>query len=177
MNEIKLGRLAGLQFSAMPSAVVGSLVLWLALSGIAFGLLHFPLGEALIGALACTALHWLSDTLHQLGHARAARQSGHPMIGIRYWGVLSSSLYPADEPALPAAIHIRRALGGPTASAAVTLIAAAILLAMQMAGVSGTLWWLALYFFLVNLFVFTLGAFLPLGFTDGSTLLYWRGKK
>jgi hypothetical protein len=176
MNEIKLGRLAGLEISAAPSAVIGSLVLWLGLSGIAVGLLHLPLGEALIGALAATALQWISDTLHQLGHARAARQTGHAMIGIRCWGVLSSSLYPADEPTLPAAIHIRRALGGPTASALVTLVAAAILVAMQMAGVGGTLWWLALYFFLINLFEFTLGSFLPLGFTDGSTLLYWRGK-
>jgi hypothetical protein len=33
---------------------------------------------------------------------------------------------------------------------------------------------LLLFFFLDNLLVFTLGAFLPLGFTDGSTLLrYW----
>jgi hypothetical protein len=176
MNEIKLGRLAGLEISAAPSAVIGSFVLWLALNGIAIGLLHLSVGEALIGAVAATALQWLSDTLHQLGHARAARQTGHPMIGIRYWGVLSSSLYPADEPTLPAAIHIRRALGGPTASAAVTLVAAAILIAIQMAGVSGPLWWLALYCFLINLFEFTLGAFLPLRFTDGSTLLYWRGK-
>jgi hypothetical protein len=33
------------------------------------------------------------------------------------------------------------------------------------------------FFFLENLFVFTLAAFLPLGFTDGSTLLEWRGKR
>ena len=176
MNGIKLGKLAGLNLSAVPSAIMGLLVLWLALSGIAIGLLHLPLGEALIGALAAAALHVLSDTAHQLGHTRAARQTGHPMIGIRYWGVLSSSLYPADEPTLPAAIHIRRALGGPIASTAVTLVAAAILLAIQMAGGSGTLWWLALFFFLDNLFVFTLGAVLPLSFTDGSTLLLWRGK-
>jgi Zn-dependent protease len=176
MNEIKLGRLAGLEFSAVPSAIIGALVLWLALSGIAIGVLNLPLGEALIGAVAAAALQFLSETAHQFGHVQAARQTGYPMIGIRYWGVLSSSLYPADEPTLPAAIHIRRALGGPTASAAVTLVAAAILLAIQMAGVKGTVWWLALYFLLINLFEFTLGSFLPLGFTDGSTLLYWRGK-
>jgi hypothetical protein len=37
-------------------------------------------------------------------------------------------------------------------------------------------WWVALFFFLDNLLVLTLGAFVPLGFTDGSTLLRWWGK-
>ncbi len=27
-----------------------------------------------------------------------------------------------------------------------------------------------------NLFIFTIGSLLPLGFTDGSTLLHWWGK-
>ncbi len=34
----------------------------------------------------------------------------------------------------------------------------------------------ALFFFLDNLLVLTLGALLPLGFTDGSTILRWRAK-
>jgi len=36
----------------------------------------------------------------------------------------------------------------------------------------------ALVWFLAidNFFVLGLGALLPLGFTDGSTILYWRGK-
>ena len=176
MKEFRLGRLGGLELSAVPSAFLGSLVLWLGLSGIAIILLRLPASDAVLGALAATALHWISDTLHQLGHARAARQTGHPMLGIRYWGVLSSSVYPADEPTLPAAVHLRRALGGPIMSALVTLVAAALVLAAQSAGVYGIIRWLALFFLLANLFVFTLGPFLPLGFTDGSTLLHWRNK-
>jgi hypothetical protein len=43
--------------------------------------------------------------------------------------------------------------------------------------VAGTLWLLATFFFLDNLLVLTLGSFLPLGFTDGSTLLEWWGKR
>jgi hypothetical protein len=41
----------------------------------------------------------------------------------------------------------------------------------------GTLWWLALFFFLENFVVFTLEVFLPLGFNDGSTLLYWLRRR
>ncbi len=176
MREIKLGRLAGLEISAMPSTFVGSLALWLVLSGIAISLLNLPPAEAFIGALAAAALQLLSETAHQLGHARAARQTGYPMIGIRYWGVLATSVYPNDEPPLPAATHIRRALGGAPVSALVALAGALILIALKIVGATGTLWWLALFFFLDNLLVFTIGSFLPLGFTDGSTLLYWRNK-
>lgn len=177
MSEFKLGRLYGLQLSALPSAIGGAILLWFALIAIAIGLLNFPIGAAILAALIASALHWFSDTLHQLGHARAARQTGHPMIGIRFWGFLSASVYPADEPTLPAAMHIRRALGGPPMSAAVTLAAAVVLLALNLAKVGGALWWLALFFFFENLLVFTLGSLLPLNFTDGSTLLHWWGKK
>jgi hypothetical protein len=176
MKEVRFGALSGLEISALPSAFLGWILLWLGLSGIAITLLDLKVGEAVIGALAATAIQVLSETLHQLGHARAARRSGHPMTGIRFWGVLASSLYPANEPALPAAIHIRRALGGPAISALVTILAGILLLVLRNAGASGALWWVGVYFLLVNLLVFTLGSFLPLGFTDGSTLLYWRGK-
>jgi hypothetical protein len=37
-------------------------------------------------------------------------------------------------------------------------------------------WWLGLLFFLDNFLILTLGSLLPLGFTDGTTLLQWRGK-
>ena len=176
MKDIQLGRLGDLALSAAPSAILSALVMWLVLGVVAIGRLNLPAGEAIIGALIATALYWISDTVHQLGHARAARQTGHPMLGIRYWGVLSSSLYPANEPTLPAVVHIRRALGGPTLSSIVTIVAAALVYAMRFAGVGGSLRWLALFFLLINLFVFTLGVFLPLGFTDGSTLLRWRNK-
>jgi hypothetical protein len=99
------------------------------------------------------------------------------MTGIRLgkWALLGTSLYPADEQALPAAVHIRRALGGPIGSLLVSLVAAVAALALRTGG--GVLWWVGVFLFLDNLVLLTLGAFLPLGFTDGSTLLRWWGKQ
>lgn len=176
-TKYNLGTLFGLSLSAVPSAFISTILLWLVLSGIAIGLLNLSAVEAIVAALIAVGLHWLSETLHQLGHAFVARRVGYPMRGIRYWGLLSLSLYPRDEPALPGAIHIRRALGGPTASFLVTLIAAAIVFAMNAAGVRGVAWLLALFFWIENLLVFTVGALLPLGFNDGSTVLQWWGKR
>jgi hypothetical protein len=70
---------------------------------------------------------------------------------------------------------VRRALGGPVASLLLSVIAAVIALALRPLG--GVYWWVALFFFLDNLLVLTLGALVPLGFTDGSTLLHWWGKQ
>ena len=172
-QEYQLGRVSGLYLSAEPRAVVGTVVLWAVLSAVGAGLLDLSLGQALIGGLIATVLHWVSELVHQLGHAWAARRTGHPLIGIRFgqWLVLATSLYPPDEGALPAAVHVRRALGGPTASLLLSVLAGLIALALRPAG--GVLWWVGLFFFLENLGLFTLGAFLPLGFTDGSTLLEW----
>ena len=174
MTEYKLGRLAGLSMSARPSAIAGTILLWAILSAIGFWLLDLPFGVALAAGLAAVALHWASEFLHNLGHAWAARRAGYPMIGIQLWGVLSASIYPPGEPALPGRIHIRRALGGPLGSLLVTLATGALALALRPLG--GAIWWVALFFFLDNLLVFTLGAMLPLGFNDGSTLLRWWGK-
>lgn len=176
-TKYNLGTLFGLNLSAVPSAFISTILLWLVLSGIAIGLLNLSLVEAIVAALIAVALHWLSETAHQLGHAFVARRVGYPMRGIRYWGLLSFSLYPRDEPALPGAIHIRRALGGPVTSFLVTLVAAAIVFAMNVAGLRGVVWYLALFCLLENLLVFTLGALLPLGFNDGGTLVKWWGKR
>lgn len=177
MNEFKLGKFAGLMLSAEPLALVGSLLLFGVLSGVATRVLHLAVGAALMGSLVAVILHWVADIAHHLGHAWAARQTGYPMIGLRLgtWLVLGTSLYPTNEPALPAAIHIRRALGGPIGSLLLTLVAAIIVLLLRNFG--GIAWWVALFFLLDNLFIFALGALLPLGFTDGSTLLRWWGKR
>ena len=170
-SKQQLGRVAGLWVSVERSALAGSVVLWALLSAIGVGLLQLPAGRAALGGMAAMLLHWLSEIVHHLGHAWAARRTGYPMVGVRLSGLLSSSIYPTDEPPLPAAVHIRRALGGPLASLLLTLLAAAILLVLRSLG--GTVWWVALFFFLENLLVFTLQVFLPLGFNDGGTLLYW----
>src|SRR4051812_22543551 len=104
--------LGGLSITVGASAIFCALGLWLALSLVGVFLLNFSPIKAVILALAATALHWLSEFLHQLGHATAARSTGYPMVGIHFWGLLSSSRYPADEPVLPRSVHIRRALGG-----------------------------------------------------------------
>jgi len=171
----RLGSFAGLRLSARPSAPLSALALWIILSGVGIGLLKLSWLAAILGAMVAVLLHWLSELLHQLGHAQAARRTGYPMMGIEFWLLLSSSLYPPSEPELPAALHIRRALGGPIASLALTLLASLAALALH--GLGGVFWWVALFFFLDNLLVFTLGAFLPLGFTDGSTLLYWNRER
>ena len=159
----------GLRLSAGSTALLGSALLWLALTA-AVALLGFSLAGAALLGLAGVALHWLADLWHQAGHALAARRTGHPMAGVRLWGVLSASVYPPDEPALPRGVHVWRALGGPLASA---LLSALALIPPATLPAAGGLWWLALFFLLDNLLTFALGALLPLGFTDGSTILHW----
>ena len=174
-REIRLGTLAGLQLTARPSVIIGSIGLWVVLSAIGVVLVKLSIGEAIIGGLIAAGLHYAGDTFHQWGHSLAARRTGHPMIGIRYWGVLSTSIYPADEPMLPAAIHIRRALGGPIASIGLGIIASLVALAMSSS--SELYYWLVWFVAFDNLVVFGLGAWLPLGFTDGSTLLHYWNKR
>ena len=101
-NELHLGHLAGLRLTASNSALIGSGFLWISLSALAAIFLRMMIIEAVALGLFAVILHWIGNIAHQLGHARAARASGHPMVGIRLWGLLSSSIYPADEPPLPA---------------------------------------------------------------------------
>lgn len=171
LKTYQLGRLAGIPLTARPSAALGTLLLWALLSAIGIALLGLPIGATILAGLIGTLLHWFSDLVHQLGHAWAARRSGYPMAELRLWGILSSSLYPIDEPPLPARVHIQRALGGPLASLLLSAVAGAIALTPRPPG--SVSYWLALFFFLENLFVFTLQALVPLGFNDGGTLWYW----
>jgi hypothetical protein len=178
MKEFNLGRVAGLQLMLTPPLLVGSLGLAVA-SGLALAWLHFTPGACVVGALLVVLFHWLSGLAHQVGHAWAARRVGHPMLGIRVGrlGLLGTSLYPADEPALPAEVHMRRALGGPAASLTVTLLAAAAAWGLAHTD-ANLLWCVAVWVCFENAAVFTLGALLPLPFTDGGTLLHWwRSRK
>jgi hypothetical protein len=175
MNEYRIGKVAGIDLTVRFSAVVGSIGLWVVIAGAASVLVGIPLGEAMLGALGAVFFHWASEIVHQLGHAWAARSTGYPMSGVLLWGILGTSLYPTDEPPLPGAVHIRRALGGPPASLILTLLAGVVALVLR--PLDQTPGWIAAFVFLENLLVYTLGAFVPLGFTDGSTLLKWRGKR
>jgi hypothetical protein len=177
MTKYKLGKIAGLQLSARPAAVAGSIMLLVVGIGVAIGVLRLTIWQAIVGSLVVVILHWAAVLAHQLGHAWAAHQTGYPMSGIRFGalGLLGTSQYPSDEPELPAAIHIQRALGGPTGSLLASILAAIIALLLWNA--DGMAYWLAIFFFLDSFLVFTLGPFLPLGFTDGSTLLEWWRKR
>jgi hypothetical protein len=171
-GEIQLGKLAGLNLSARWSAVIALAGLWVVLSVVGVTLLGLTAGQAILGGLVGVGLHWASLLVHHLGHAWVARRTGYPMVGVRFWVLFGTSLYPENEPELPAKIHIRRALGGPFTSFMLTGLGAVLFLLFLPRG--GLLVWLAAFFFLENMFLFTLGALLPLGFTDGSTLLAWR---
>jgi hypothetical protein len=168
--EIWTWHIKKISLKVQRSALAGTVLLWSILSWVGWRTLHLSLWEALqLGQLA-TIAHWALDVIQQLGHARAANRTGYPMIGIRFWWVLSSCLYPVDEPELPIRVHTQRALGGPKVSFAVLILA--LVWCWWVWPLQGTGAWLAMFVLIDSLLTFTLGAFLPLGFTDGSTL--WR---
>ena len=170
MKDLPLGHLGGFRISAAPSALAGALGLWAVLAG-GGRAMGVPWARALRVGLLTSGVHWAAEIWHQGGHALAARRTGYPMTGLRFWTILSASVYPADEPPLPARIHIRRALGGPLASALLTL--ALGLLWRTVPPTRHRLHALARFAFWENLIVFTLGALVPLGFNDGSSLRHW----
>jgi hypothetical protein len=154
---------------------VSSLVLGALAATVAFFLLQTSLEIAALAGLLVVLLHWLAVSVHVLGHTTAARRTGYPANGIRLWGLFASIGYPADEPSLPAALHARRALGGPLASASFSLILAALVVASR--PIAGTAWWLLVFLLLDSFLVGTLVALLPLDFTDGGPLLRLRRER
>ena len=172
-GTLRRGHVARLPVTVGPSAVVSSLVLGALAATVAFLLLQTSLEIAALAGLLVILLHWLAVSVHVLGHTTAARRTGYPANGIRLWGLFSRISYPADEPSLPAALHARRALGGPLASASFSLIVAALVVASR--PIAGTAWWLLVFLLLDSFLVGTIGAFLPLPFADGGTFLrLWR---
>jgi hypothetical protein len=178
MAEYELGRLYGLRLSAKPMFFVGFVWIWAALTLIGASVFGLSAAEAILGGLLGVALHYASELWHHLGHAWAARRTGHPMLGMRFGhllGTMAFSIYPPDEGDLPARVHIRRALGGPLANLLVALLALPLTLALQSSG--GLAYALALWLFLENLVIYTLQALVPLGFNDGTTLWTWWRKR
>jgi hypothetical protein len=172
MREYPLGSFVGLKITALTVFVPASLGIWLVTTLIAL-LLNLAVGEAIVAGFACTALYWLSELNHQLGHAWAARRTGHPMIGIRFGTLLifSTSVYPLDEPPLPAAIHIRRALGGPLFSACLSgFLFIVLALANPVVAWPGQF---ILWFVLVENLIITVQVFVPVGFNDGATIWHY----
>lgn len=177
MSPIKVGRIAGLDVSFTQFSVVSLLALWVLLCGVGFFFLQLPPLQSIFAGLVALVLHVLSAFVHQFGHAWAARRVGHPMTGVRFWFVLSASRYPRDEPELPASVHIRRALGGPLWSFGAAAVGGVLVLVAALIRAEGLALDLTLFFFLDNLIVFAIGALVPLGFDDGSTILNWWRKQ
>jgi hypothetical protein len=175
MHDIKLGKSGDLDLSAGPSAVICAVLMVIVLAAVGLALLKLSILESVIGGITATVLHYHAELFHQQGHARAARNAGYPMTGVRLWLIFGQSVYPPDEPDLPAEVHIQRALGGPLSSAIMTMVVGVLALFSRDAG--GVVWYVFLFIWLDNLLIFTLGSFLPIGFTDGSTLLHWWPKR
>jgi hypothetical protein len=174
MNEISFGKFARLQLSARPSFFISSLLLWALLAFIGLMWFQLPLLQAMVGGLVAVVLHWLTVCWHHVGHAYAARRVGYPMQGVRFGFLIAASVYPSDEPALPAAVHVARAFGGPTANFLLCLLIAPFVFFTRLIG--GVFWLLVLFLFLDNL-ILAVQLFIPLSFNDGSAILYWLRKR
>lgn len=178
-RSLALFTLFGVTTRFTPLGLLSTLALIPLLAWLAAVQMGFNLLEALAAGASATFLYVASEWLHQMGHARAAGATGYPMRGIRYvFGGLSVCEYPPDEPELPAAIHIRRALGGFWINVALgALLAPYAFFAWVQGGVLG---WVLAFTALINFFVLGLGALLPIDipgvFTiDGGTLWrYWQ---
>jgi hypothetical protein len=174
MKPIHFGNLFGIQIDILPLTFVGVFALWFGFSLIAFFCVRIPFYESSLIGLFAAFLHYIFEFIHTLGHAYAAKRTGYPMTGIVFGmlAIFAKTLYPRDEPDLPAKIHIRRALGGPIISGFLAIIFYLIFPIWR-----GNWSWLGLFALLENIFVFTLQVFLPLGFNDGSTILNNLRKK
>jgi Zn-dependent protease len=185
MQPISLGSLFGVHTTIGRAALVSYLVLWLVAAWLSAWLLQLPVSWALLAGLLSALLFFVSEWLHQLGHASAARAVGYPMVGIHFFNVFSASQYPA-EPPLPPATHVKRALGGFWINTVIGLLLLPAALSLWPRGgavlpaAASLLAWLAGFGAFTNLVVLGLGALLPLkipggGLNDGGTLLhYWR---
>lgn len=176
--DIRVGRVAGMEVSLAPGFYVASVALLAIYLVLSVAIFHHTPKNAIVGAAVLVLLHWLSEVWHNLGHFVAARRTGFPMTGVRLGTALlvfGTSVYPQHEQQLSAAVHIRRAIGGPLSN--VLLGLAGLILAGVMAATHSHFTWVAVVFTLENFLVFVLGNFLPLGFNDGSTLLYWMKRR
>ena len=179
MRRLHAGKLFGLETTVAPAALAwhGGLAL------VAAGLAAWPLGlsapAALAAGLLSAVVFFVSEWLHQAGHALAAWRVGHPMRGIHYFSLFSGSVYPAEEPALPRRVHVLRSLGGFCVNVLLGSVLAVWALSAWPQGGLGA--WLLAFGAVANLFVLGLGALLPIsvpggdGLTDGGALLkHWR---
>jgi Zn-dependent protease len=174
-RSFNLGEIMGLKIKARPATFISALFIWLLAGILGAKLLKLKPEKAIAGGFLAMLIHFFSDWWHQFGHAQAAEQTGYPMEGMEFIGPIARSQYPAQEGILSAEVHIQRALGGPIFSLLLAIVSALIALALRPFGNPALL--LTLFSVADNLLVFTVGALLPLGFTDGSTLLQWMRQR
>jgi hypothetical protein len=158
-----------------PNALIAFLLLWLTAALVFKHVITDQEMNAVVAGLGVAVLHWVGLLAHHYGHALAARSTGYSSNGLRLWWWMGMSLYPEGEPDLAPSIHIRRALGGPIAGALLGLAAGWLAVGLKAADCDG--WYLAAFLAADSLLIYTFGALLPLGFTDGSTLLRWRSSR
>lgn len=185
MRTITIGPVLGLQTTLMALFWPSYLALAVLAAVLARTLVRLPVGLAMVGGLLSALMFLVCEWLHQFGHSLAARQVGHPMVGISFFNLFSASQYPPDEPEPPPQIHVRRALGGFGVNVVIGLLLLPIALALWPHGreilppAVSLVAWLAGFGMFVNLIILGLGALVPLklpggGITDGGTLLrYW----
>ncbi len=178
MRAFTLGALFSLKTTTSFWGIIWFLILipWLGWSAARVVSLSF--WDAALAGILSTLAMYVGEWAHQLGHARAARRAGYPMIGIHWVWWLSSSIYPKDEPPLPPRTHIQRALGGFWVNVLIGLLLAPLAFYLWP---GGGLWaWVFAFSATFNFFVLGLGALLPIDipgvFTiDGGTIWrYWR---
>lgn len=168
----------GLSLTFTRAAYYWHIGLGLVCAGLAYWLLRLDPGAVSAGALSALVF-FVSELLHQLGHAWAARRVGYPMTGIHFFSLFSASLYPADEPPLPRRVHVLRSLGGFWVNVVIGLILTPFAIAAWPGGGVGA--WVLAFGAVANLLILGLGALVPLrvpggdGLTDGAALLkYWQ---
>ena len=176
MRPIPLFSVLGVKTAITPvSLATFGLAALLLAAGAGWG--GLTLGTALLaGGLSVLGMA-VSEWLHQMGHAVAARRVGYPMQQLVFTSILAVSVYPADEPALPARLHIQRALGGFWVNLLIGLFLLPYWFFLSFEGGAGAwaLGWLAFW----NCAVLGLGALVPIDLpgrltTDGATLRrYW----
>ena len=178
MNKsFSLLTLFNIRITVTPLCVVSYLILIPPLTWLGMILRNLSLAEGLIASIFIIDLMFVTENIHQFGHAWAAKSVGYPMIGIRHFSWFSGSIYPKDEPPLPPQTHIKRALGGFWINILIGLALAP--LALYLWTLNGVAAFTVAATFVWNFFVLGLGALLPIdfnGFTvDGGTILKnWR---